>query len=190
MRPEDEQAATGLACIEMLRHGITTFIEPGSAFEPDAVAEATQAVGVRCSLADPYLWDDISLMDAIPGLRSDTLLARVPADRDRCFKLLGGQLVRNRDADGILHGHVALYGEGTASDELFQTAKALADREGVILNSHLGFDLDLAAAMEQRWHQPRFLHLAELGVTRPEHDLRAHEPDPRCGDRSDPKLRV
>jgi 5-methylthioadenosine/S-adenosylhomocysteine deaminase len=164
LRPEDEQAATGLACIEMLRHGITTFIEPGSAFEPDAVAQATQATGVRCSLADPYLWDDTSLMDAIPGLRSDTLLARVPADRDRCFKLLGGQLVRNRDADGILHGHVALYGEGTASDELFQAAKALADREAVVLNSHLGFDLDLAAAMEHRWQRPRFLHLAELGV--------------------------
>ena len=167
LRPEDEQAAAGLACIEMLRHGITTFIEPGSAFEPDAVADATQSVGVRCSLADPNFLDDTSLMDAIPGLSSDALLARVPADRDRCFKLLGGQLARNRDADGILHGHVALYGEGTASDELFETAKTLADREGVILNSHLGFDLDLAVAMEQRCHKPRFLHLAELGVLGP-----------------------
>ena len=91
----------------------------------------------------------------------------VPADRDRCFKLLGSQLVRNRDADGILHGHVALYGEGTASDELFQAAKTLADREGVVLNSHLGFDLDLANAMEQRWRRPRFLHLVELGVLGP-----------------------
>lgn len=165
--PEDEQAAAGLACIEMLRHGITTFVEPGSAFEPDAVAAATQAVGVRCSLADPYLWDDMALMDTIPGLRSDSLAARVPPERDRCFKLLGGQLFRNRDRDGILHGHVALYGEGTASDELYRAAKALADREGVIFNSHIGFDLDLAAAMEKRWRKPRFLHLAELGVLGP-----------------------
>jgi len=167
LRPEDEQAAAGLACIEMLRHGITTFVEPGSAFEPDAVAAATQAVGVRCSLADPYLWDDMSLMDTIPGLRSDNLAARVPPDRDRCLKMLGGQLFRNRDLDGILHGHVALYGEGTASDELYRAAKALADREGVILNSHIGFDLDLAAAMEKHWRKPRFLHLAELGVIGP-----------------------
>lgn len=167
LRPEDEQAAAGLACIEMLRHGITTFVEPGSAFEPDAVAAATQAAGVRCSLADPYLWDDMSLMDTIPGLRSDKLAARVPPDRDRCLKLLGGQLFRNRDRDGILHGHVALYGEGTASDELYRAAKALADREGVILNSHIGFDLDLAVAMEKHWRKPRFLHLAELGVIGP-----------------------
>lgn len=60
-----------------------------------------------------------------------------------------------------------LYGEGTASDELYRTAKALADREAVVLNSHLGFDLDLAGAMEQRWRRPRFLHLAELGVLGP-----------------------
>jgi len=167
LRPEDEQAAAGLACIEMLRHGITTFVEPGSAFEPDAVALATQAVGVRCSLADPYLWDDMSLMDTIPGLRSDKLAARVPPTRDRCLKLLGGQLFRNRDRDGILHGHIALYGEGTASDELYRAAKGVADREGVVLNSHIGFDLDLAAAMERRWRKPRFLHLASLGVLGP-----------------------
>ena len=167
LRPEDEQAAAALAGIEMLRHGITTFVEPGSAFEPDAVAAATQAVGLRCSLADPYLWDDMSLMQSIPGLRSDKLEARVPADRDRSLRLLGGQLFRNRDTDGTLHGHVAIYGEGTASDELYRAAKALADREGVILNSHIGFDLDLALAMEQHWGKSRFQYLAELDVLGP-----------------------
>ncbi|MCC6469429.1 MAG: amidohydrolase family protein [Alphaproteobacteria bacterium] len=161
---DDEQAAAALASVEMLRHGITTFVEPGSAFEPDAVAAATQAVGVRCTLADPYLWDDTEMMRTIPGLMSPSLAKRVPPDRARCLKLLGGQLYRNRDKDGITHGHIALYGEGTASDELLRAGKALADRDGVVLNSHIGYDLDLAAAMEQRWGKPRFVHLAELGV--------------------------
>ncbi|MCK6451132.1 MAG: amidohydrolase family protein [Alphaproteobacteria bacterium] len=164
LTPEDEQAAAALASVEMLRHGITAFVEPGSAFDPDAVAAATQAVGVRCTLADPYLWDDTETMKTIPGLLSPSLARRVPPERDRCFKLLGGQLHRNRDKDGITHGHVALYGEGTASDELLRAAKALADREGVVFNSHIGFDIDLAEAMEKRWRKPRFVHLAELGV--------------------------
>ena len=73
----------------------------------------------------------------------------MPPNRERWLELLGGQLFRNRDTDGILHGHVALYGEGTASDELYRAAKALADREGVMLNNHVGYDLDLAAAMER-----------------------------------------
>jgi 5-methylthioadenosine/S-adenosylhomocysteine deaminase len=78
--------------------------------------------------------------------------------------LLGSQLFRNKDRDGITHGHVALYGEGSASDELYVAAKETADRAGVILNNHIGFDLDLAAAMERKWGKPRFVHLAELGV--------------------------
>jgi cytosine/adenosine deaminase-related metal-dependent hydrolase len=109
----------------------------------------------------------MSLLEVIPGLKSDSLARRVPPNRDRCLKLMGGQLFRNRDKGGILHGHVALYGEGTASDELFRAAKVLADREGVILNSHIGFDLDLAEAMEQHWGKPRFTHLAEIGVLGP-----------------------
>ena len=167
LAPEDERAATALACLEMLRHGITTFVEPGSAFEPDAVAEATQEAGVRCTLAEPYLWDETDLMVSIPGLLSPSLAKRVPPDRARCLKELGSQLFRNRDTGGITHGHVALYGEGTASDELYVAAKALADREGTILNSHIGYDLDLAEAQERRWGKSRFVHLAELGVVGP-----------------------
>jgi cytosine/adenosine deaminase-related metal-dependent hydrolase len=161
---EDENAAAGLAAAEMLRHGITTFVEPGSAFEPDAVVDATEQVGIRCTIAEPYLWDTTEVMQAIPGLASNTLFARVPPDRDRCLRLLGSQLHRNDDKDGITHGHVALYGEGSASDELFVAAKEVADRAGVILNTHIGFDLDLAAAMERHWGESRFVHLQKLGV--------------------------
>src|SRR4051812_36746168 len=167
LTPEDENAAAGLAAVEMLRHGITTFVEPGIAFDPVAIVVATQKIGIRCTLAEPYLWDTTEVMDAIPGLASKSLFARVPPERDRCLKLLGSQLFRNKDKDGITHGHVALYGEGTASDELYVAAKSIADRERTILNNHVGFDLDLAAAMERNWGKPRFVHLAELGVLGP-----------------------
>jgi cytosine/adenosine deaminase-related metal-dependent hydrolase len=167
LQPEDEQAAAALGALELLRHGYTTFVEPGTAFEPDAIAAAAEATGVRCTLADPYLWDDPSLLDVIGGLKSDSLFARVPPTRERAFRLLGGQLFRNQDKDGIVHGHVALYGEGTASDELLRAARSLADREQVVLNSHLGFDVDLAEALEARWHRPRFEYLAERGVLGP-----------------------
>ena len=167
LEAEDEQAATALASLEMLRHGITTFVEPGSAFEPDAVAAAAASAGIRCSLADPYLWDDTESMKSIPGLLSPSLAKRVPPDKKRARDLLGKQLFRNKDKDGIAHGHVALYGEGTATDDLFRTAKSIADGAKVILNSHIGFDLELAAAMEKRWGKPRFQHLSEIGVLGP-----------------------
>ncbi len=164
LTPDDEMTATALACVEMLRHGITCFVEPGSAFDPDAVAAAAQAVGVRCTLADPYLWDDTETMAIIPGLLSPSLAKRVPPDRDRCLKMLGGQLHRNREKEGIVHGHIALYGEGTASDELLREAKRLARGADVVFNSHIGYDIDLAEQMEKRWRKPRFEYLGELGV--------------------------
>jgi cytosine/adenosine deaminase-related metal-dependent hydrolase len=167
LEPQDEAAATQLAAIELLRHGFTCFVEPGSAFAPDAVVEAAGTVGIRCSVADPYLWDETAIMQVIGGLASDSLFARVPPTRQRVMGMLGGQLFRNRDPDGIAHGHVALYGEGTASDELWRAAKALADREGVILNSHLGFDVGVATAMEQQLGTSRFAHLDRLGVLGP-----------------------
>jgi hypothetical protein len=119
----------GARAVEMLRHGITTFVEPGSAFEPDAVAAATQQVGhplhARRTVSVGHDRGD----GRDSGLASKALFARVPPERDRCLKLLGSQLFRNKDSDGITHGHVALYGEGTASDELYVAAKAIADRE-------------------------------------------------------------
>ena len=53
----DEYTQTQCAAVEMLRNGYTCFLEPGTAFDPDAVAEAAEAVGVRGSVADPFLWD-------------------------------------------------------------------------------------------------------------------------------------
>jgi 5-methylthioadenosine/S-adenosylhomocysteine deaminase len=36
-----------------------------------------------------------------------------------------------------------------------------------VLNNHVGFDLDLAAAMERKYKKSRFVHFAELGVLGP-----------------------
>ena len=40
--PEDENIATQLASIELLRRGFTCFVEPGSVFDSDAVAEGVR----------------------------------------------------------------------------------------------------------------------------------------------------
>jgi len=164
LNADDEKVATELGSLELLRHGFTTFVEPGSAFEPDMIAAGARAVGIRCTLADPYLWDDMGLMDIIGGLKSGALLDRAPPTRARVAKVLGGQLHRNCDINDTVHGHIAIYGEGTASDELMQMGKDAADTAGTILNFHLGFDLKLAEAMEARWQCSRFEYLSNRGI--------------------------
>lgn len=54
---EDDRASTLLDGAETLRAGYTVFMEPGSCFAQDLVAEAIQALSMRTSLCESYLMD-------------------------------------------------------------------------------------------------------------------------------------
>jgi len=156
---DDEYASALLASLEMLRNGVTCFLEPGTAYEPDAVASAAQRIGIRGSVADAYLWDRVS-----PGYHK---LDRAPADHARAMRLLGGQLARNNDPDALVRGHVGLYGAATASDELERAAKAAADDRGAILTQHQSFYADDVADDDARFGMHPLAHFAEIGVLAP-----------------------
>ena len=126
------------------------------------------------------------MLDVIGGLKSDSLLARVPADRQRALGRLGGQLFRNRDKDGI------------------------APRPRRALRR--GHRLRRAAARRQGARRPRGRHRqhprrlrrrpgrghgeamgpaavrvpGRAGRARAQHHLRAHERHPRRGRGPDP----
>ena len=158
MEAEDEEAASRLACLEMVRNGTTCFLEPGTVFEPDAAATAAEAVGIRGSVADCYLWD----LGAIS--RDQPTITRAPADTKRCLRELGNELKRNNDADALVRGHVAIYGIGACSDELTLAAKACADEAGVIFNQHQSYDeLDTSVSDKLHGRHP-LVHYAEAGV--------------------------
>lgn len=156
---DDEYASTLLATLEMLRNGVTCFLDPGTAYEPDAAARAAQLIGIRGSVSDPYLWDRAS-----PGAHS---LDRAPADHARAMTLLGSELVRNRDADALVRGHVSVYGAGSASDELELAAKAMADEHGVVLTQHQSFYVDDIAEDDRRFGRHPLAHYADIGVLGP-----------------------
>lgn len=156
---DDEYASALLAGLEMLRNGVTCFLEPGTAYEPDAVASAAQRIGIRGSVTDAYLWDRESA-----GYHK---LDRAPADHARAMRLLGGQLARNGDPDALVRGHVGLYGAATASDELERAAKAAADSGGAILTQHQSFYADDVADDDARFGGHPLAHFAEIGVLGP-----------------------
>jgi len=164
LHPEDEYASTALACLDLLRNGFTGFVDGGTSFDPDAVAAAAEAIGMRGWLADPYLWDRRELMDYVPTLISRSLETRVPFDIDHALRLLGSQLRRNAEAGGLVRGYVAIYGLGTASDALQRAAKACADDAGVTCALHLGYNKGMSQAEEALWGRPAVVRLAELGV--------------------------
>jgi cytosine/adenosine deaminase-related metal-dependent hydrolase len=161
---EDEHVATQLSCLEMLRHGFTMFIEPGTAFDNDAIAAAAESIGVRGMLAGCYLWDQIEVMRHLGSLESRSLYERAPPTLERCLDQLGSELHRNRNPDALVRGYVSVYGLGTASDTLLRAAKKLADESGVIFQQHEGYVPAASRADKERLGKPRITHLAEIGV--------------------------
>src|SRR5690606_30560613 len=111
-----------------------------------------EAVGIRCSVTDCMLWDIIG------GEPMAAEITRAPCDGIRARRELGGQLKRNRDKDGLVRGHVALYGSGSASDELMREAKTLADREGAVYHQHQSLMSDDAGFDSQRFGKPAMVH--------------------------------
>ena len=164
---EEEHAGTLLACLEMIRNGTTCFLESGTAFEPDVVASAATAVGIRALVGDPFLWD-------VGGFHADApSVERAPATTERALRLLGGQLWRNDDPDALVRGHIAIVGMGSASDELEVAAAQAAVAADVVLNQHQSYcEVDVADD-DARYGRHPLVHLEELGVLGP-HAMFAH----------------
>ena len=159
MSPEDEHAGAQISGLELLRSGVTCFMEPGTAFDTDAVADAVVGVGIRASLSEPFLWD----ISEDPMLGS---MRRSPGTAQRCGELLGRELWRNA-ADGLVRGHVSPFGSGTASDGLVRDACDLAKSSCVIFTQHQSSTLHGIRGQEAWMGEMPLVHYGKLGLLRP-----------------------
>jgi 5-methylthioadenosine/S-adenosylhomocysteine deaminase len=159
MDPADEYASAQLSGVEMLRSGVTCFMEPGTAFDTAAVADAVVGVGIRASLCEPFLWD----ISDDPMLGS---MRRAPGTAQRCGELLGRELWRN-SADGLVRGHIGVFGSGTASDGLLHDACDFAQRSGVIFTQHQSSTLHGIGGQEARMGEMPLVHFGRLDLLKP-----------------------
>jgi hypothetical protein len=89
----DEHVATQLCCLELLRHGFTMFVEPGTAFDTDAVAAAAESIGVRAMLAGRYIWDQTDVMRHLGSLESRSLYDRARPTSSAASTSLGASCI-------------------------------------------------------------------------------------------------
>jgi cytosine/adenosine deaminase-related metal-dependent hydrolase len=80
---------------------------------------------------------------------------------------MGTELRRNRDPHGLIGGHIALYGSGSASDTLLIAAKKCADDNGVVLTQHQSFLPQAAETEDNRLGKHALVHFEEIGVLGP-----------------------
>lgn len=145
---DDEYIQTQNVAIEMLRNGYTFVLEPGTVYTPDAAAAALESVGVRGSLADPYIWD---VPESVGGNTMTGMIKRAPCNEERAMKLLGGQLARNQKPRSLVRGHIGLYGSNSQSEQLMRAAKEFADKDNVTFTMHHNFTLDAAKRDDVRF---------------------------------------
>ena len=161
MDEEMEHSAGLCAGLEMLRSGVTCYMEPGTVFATDAVAASAEAVGIRASLCEPFLWD---------AGHNDTLsrMQRAMPDTDRCLRALGQELRRNQNPSSLVRGHVGLFGSGSASDTLTKAATDIAARHGAAFTQHQNTRISEVWAQEAMvGGRHPLLHFADLGVLAP-----------------------
>jgi 5-methylthioadenosine/S-adenosylhomocysteine deaminase len=164
LTPDDEHASAALAALDYLKCGYTGFVDPGTIFEPDAVAVVADELGIRIWLTDPYVADLGSvLQQKLPELANERFLARWPQSREDALRRLGSQLFRNRQPDGLVRAFIGLYGEGTDSDELFCAAANVARSNGVRIQKHLGYSPELYRQQEAALGRSMLEHLADRG---------------------------
>lgn len=164
---EDEHLSTVLAGLELLRHGTTAFLEPGTVLEVDAAVRGAELTGIRAVLADSFIWDDpegLAMGKTSSPERNTSMIPRAASDRASVRARLGRILSRNADPRALVTGHVAVLGLGTASTELMLEAKRVADEAGVVLNFHQSYSPSDTARDRGRLGAHPIVALRDLGI--------------------------
>lgn len=164
LTPEDEHASATLATVDYLRCGYTCFVDPGTIIAPDAIAPVADEAGIRIWLTDPYVGDQVAVLAQDEAeLVSPDFMRLWPATTDEAIKRVGSQLYRNRDENGLVRGFIGLYGIGTASDALYETAFSLARENGVQFQEHRGYNPQAYLDDEAKYGRSTILRLADQG---------------------------
>jgi cytosine/adenosine deaminase-related metal-dependent hydrolase len=154
MTPEDDDASTTLACLEMVRNGTTAFSDLGGHFEVERKAAIVERIGLRGVLTE-IAWDRPPHASVGTG---DTAQSLQRLERVVDALPFGGPGSR-------AWGGVGIPGMGTASDELLLGAKALADAHELPFFTHASFgDADTAAYRRHARGVTATEHFARLGI--------------------------
>jgi 5-methylthioadenosine/S-adenosylhomocysteine deaminase len=150
----EERLAGQLAAAEMLRNGVTSFIEAGTIRHLDAVADGLRQIGIRGRIAQWAQDRAFAPDDDQAGLTREAV------------KVLQAEMERY-PGGGLISAWPSLVGHMTATDELWREAAALAREHGCGVTAHMS-----PAEADPEWYLANtgrrpIEHLADIGVLGP-----------------------
>lgn len=156
MTRDDVYVSASFAALEMLRHGVTCFVDPGN-YHPDATVEAVAATGMRLMIARSSFDRTKSVMGILPEAMIETT--------ERCLAATEEVLETFHDAhDGRVTASASFRGLNNASDALILGLKQLADKYGAPLQTHACFSYSTHDGCLAAFGKPEIERLESLGV--------------------------
>ena len=156
MTEEDVYVSASLAAIELLRHGVTCFTDPGN-YHPDATVRAVAASGMRMVVARSSFDKTKSVLGLLPASMIESAehcLART----EELFDKYQGKY------QGRLSVSASFRGLNNASDELITGLKGIADRHRATLQTHACFSYSTHDSSVAQCGMPEIERLESLGV--------------------------
>ena len=152
----DVHVAATLAAIELLRHGVTCFIEPGN-YEPDATVRAVMSTGMRMVLG-------VSCFDrnkSVTGLMPERMIETRAQCVDKTLALF--ERYPGKYA-GRLSVSASFRGMNNSSDELILALKEIASKHDAVLQTHACYSYFTRDASIVQFGKPEIERLEALGV--------------------------
>lgn len=156
MTRDDVRVSASLAATEMLRHGVTCFIDPGN-YHPDATVEAVAAGGGRIVISRSSFDLTKSVMGVLPEAMIETTEKCVDATAELFAAYHGAH-------DGRVTASASFRGLNNASDDLIVGLKELADKHGSLLQTHACFSYSTHDSSLSSFGKPEIERLESLGV--------------------------
>ena len=153
---DDVRVAAMLAATELLKHGVTCFIDPGN-YHPEASVEGAMATGIRM-IASRSSFD---LTKSVLGILPERMIETTAVAIERA------QAVLDRFAktgNPRLRASASFRGLNNASDELILSLYKLAKQYGTLLQTHACFSYSTHDSSIARGGLAEIERLEQLGV--------------------------
>jgi len=153
---DDVRISATLAASELLRHGVTCFIDPGN-YHPESTVEGAMATGIRMIVSR----SSFDLTKSVLGLLPERMIEDTETALERAEAVLEKYA---KTGNPRLGASASFRGLNNASDELITGLDRLAKKYGTLLQTHACFSYSTHDASIARGGLAEIERLEKLGV--------------------------
>ena len=156
LEAEDVRVSAMFAASELLRHGVTCFVDPGN-YQPEASVDGVMATGIRMFVSR----SSFDLTKSVMGILPERMIETTDQALERAEAVLE---TYGKTGNPRLGATASFRGLNNASDKLILGLKALADKFGTLLQTHACFSYSTHDGSVARCGMPEIERLDALGV--------------------------